>query len=775
MTQNYLLDRASGLLDAQLLSSATNGTFTFTVPQANPVGTQSWNMPAGYTAILTIGSEQILISAMSISGMTVTATISTRGYNSTTAATQAAGSTVQLTANSGWLQNIQGAVANDDASILSALIYQSTVTTVVSATSHTIAGDQTAIFTVGREYVFKVAGTWYRGIITVVSFGAGTTTITLLGDGLPGSGTVTQCGFEFSQSIYKAVDVDLIKSMTTAPASNPPAGYVWMWTKSGNFFIRDSSGNVRMLGKVTASVSSSGGVLTIDLTTANFFECTLTENITSVSISGGADGEPYSIRFKQAAGAYTVVLGSSFRFNVTIPGYTATGTNGAFDYIDFTYNSDSGKYEIRSITVGTQASVTNANNSQTLTDGANIAWGLASGTLADVTLGGGRTLSNPTGMTKQLMARLIAYQDATGGRTLAFGTAFQFSGAAPSMSTGKYLADIMDFACDGTNMYMMNIKQAFGGFFGYFAGGITGAGSTTTSVTNGLDFNSDTTTQVTKGALTAALAYKVGHNSATVGYFAGGSTNNNFAGIVATTDGLAFATDTTAAVTKGALATASVAGASAQSATVGYYAGGQSGTASTSILSTTEGLTYATDTTTQVTKGAMSTARTETGGGTNSGTLGYFSGGLTGNFVNVVTTDSLTFATDTTTMVTKGAILTATYRLGTCNSSTVAYFAGGNTGANVTICYGLAFASDTSSMVTKGAMTAACSDRAGVNSGTIGYFAGGNTNGASQLTVTDGLTFASDTVAMVTKGALSTGSWGMAGVQGSKLGNAQIV
>ena len=270
----YALDRASFLLDAQLLSSLSSGTFTGS--SSSVLGTQSWNMPAGYKAVITIEQEQILLSVMSISGGTVTCTIDTRGYNGTTAATHAAGTLVEMHLTKAHLDSIVAWLANFDTT---GLIMQSTVTAITNATTHTIAADQTAIFTIGRTYVFTVAGTTYRALVTAASFAAGTTTITLLGDGLPASGTVTMAGFEFDPSTYKGIDVALLKTMTNAPSVNPPSGYVFTWVKNGNMFLRDNSGNVRMLGAVTAAVSSSAGVVTLDCSVANTFEITLTENV----------------------------------------------------------------------------------------------------------------------------------------------------------------------------------------------------------------------------------------------------------------------------------------------------------------------------------------------------------------------------------------------------------------------------------------------------------------------------------------------------------------
>lgn len=65
---------------------------------------------------------------------------------------------------------------------------------------------------------------------------------------------------------------------------------------------------------------------------------------------------------------------------------------------------------------------------QTLTDGATINWNLDSGPNAKVTLGGNRTLANPTQENLGQHGTLRVIQDGTGGRTLTWGAAYKFTG-----------------------------------------------------------------------------------------------------------------------------------------------------------------------------------------------------------------------------------------------------------------------------------------------------------------------------------------------------------
>jgi hypothetical protein len=91
---------------------------------------------------------------------------------------------------------------------------------------------------------------------------------------------------------------------------------------------------------------------------------------------------------------------------------------------------------------------------QALTDGASIAWNLATQQMASVTLAGNRTLANPTNMVNGGKYELIITQDGTGSRTLAYGSAYLFQGGfEPVLSTGAGAKDILSCTSDGTNMY----------------------------------------------------------------------------------------------------------------------------------------------------------------------------------------------------------------------------------------------------------------------------------------------------------------------------------
>jgi hypothetical protein len=87
-----------------------------------------------------------------------------------------------------------------------------------------------------------------------------------------------------------------------------------------------------------------------------------------------------------------------------------------------------------------------------LVDGATIAWNLATqGPAAQVTLAGNRTLANPSGLVAGASYVLIVRQDATGGRTLSYGSAYKWpGGTAPALSTAAGAVDVLTFISDGS-------------------------------------------------------------------------------------------------------------------------------------------------------------------------------------------------------------------------------------------------------------------------------------------------------------------------------------
>jgi hypothetical protein len=89
-----------------------------------------------------------------------------------------------------------------------------------------------------------------------------------------------------------------------------------------------------------------------------------------------------------------------------------------------------------------------------LTDAASITWDLNTQQVGIVTLGGNRTLANPSNQKAGGTYIVIVKQDATGSRTLAYGDNYKWpGGTAPTLTTDANAVDILTFVSDGTNMH----------------------------------------------------------------------------------------------------------------------------------------------------------------------------------------------------------------------------------------------------------------------------------------------------------------------------------
>ena len=82
----------------------------------------------------------------------------------------------------------------------------------------------------------------------------------------------------------------------------------------------------------------------------------------------------------------------------------------------------------------------------TLTDGATVTPDMADSNNFTLTLGGNRTLANPSNLTAGQSGSIFLVQDGTGSRTLAYGSQYDFiGGTAPTLSTSPNAIDRIDY------------------------------------------------------------------------------------------------------------------------------------------------------------------------------------------------------------------------------------------------------------------------------------------------------------------------------------------
>jgi hypothetical protein len=80
-----------------------------------------------------------------------------------------------------------------------------------------------------------------------------------------------------------------------------------------------------------------------------------------------------------------------------------------------------------------------------LTDAATINIDFTQANDFTVTLGGNRTLANPTNLAVGQQGLIRIAQDGTGNRTLAFGTFYKFSGGSKTLSTAASAIDTISY------------------------------------------------------------------------------------------------------------------------------------------------------------------------------------------------------------------------------------------------------------------------------------------------------------------------------------------
>jgi len=110
------------------------------------------------------------------------------------------------------------------------------------------------------------------------------------------------------------------------------------------------------------------------------------------------------------------------------------------------YDVDTAKTDVAQIFTAAQRGTISA-----LTDGATITPDFAVANNFSVTLGGNRTLANPSNLTAGQSGCIWITQDATGSRTLAYGSSWDFAGGtAPTLTTSASARDCLVYAVQST-------------------------------------------------------------------------------------------------------------------------------------------------------------------------------------------------------------------------------------------------------------------------------------------------------------------------------------
>jgi hypothetical protein len=143
--------------------------------------------------------------------------------------------------------------------------------------------------------------------------------------------------------------------------------------------------------------------------------------------------------------------------NGSVSGSTGLKTTGGDDGVLYIQNNGTTNVTVTSagdVGVGTTSPSTKfyvsggsaASAIVTLTDGATITPDFDTGNIFTVTLGGNRTMANPSNLVAGQSGSIFIVQDGTGSRTLTWGSYWDFiNGVAPTLSTTASAVDRIDY------------------------------------------------------------------------------------------------------------------------------------------------------------------------------------------------------------------------------------------------------------------------------------------------------------------------------------------